>query len=137
MSRLFTTFLLLLAAAFVVYCREELEAVEMAREAMASGRARYEMVNGPGHDGALTDCVKLYEAAESRLARLESNSSHDDALTLLSAALASHDTCLDGLGERVGLFEARQAQNLTGLIRWALALYSAETRRKGDHYILN
>ncbi|XP_051149337.1 pectinesterase [Andrographis paniculata] len=147
MSRLcFTVFLLLLAAATAaVHCNNELQAVAMAREALLlqSGRVGYEMLSGSGGDDgadALADCVKLYEAAEPRLGLLvfagDSNFSRDDAVTWLGAALASHATCLDGLGEREWLVEAGQARNLTRLISRALALYSAaggaDTRRKSS-----
>ncbi|KAG6403279.1 hypothetical protein SASPL_135496 [Salvia splendens] len=79
----------------------------------------------------------MYEDAESRLARLVSCEreewSRDDAVTWLSAALAAHNACLDGLGDMRVSFEAH---NLTEVIREALGLYRAETanpmgKRKG------
>lgn len=115
----------------------------MVREGMQHAMAwaqGFKRLNGPGRDsgffyGALRDCVKLYEEAEPRLARLVSGErdecSHDDAVTWLSAALTSHTTCLDGLGENGLLFEAQQARNLTWVIREALAVYRAESNLRG------
>ncbi|GFP97900.1 probable pectinesterase/pectinesterase inhibitor 36 [Phtheirospermum japonicum] len=100
----------------------------------------YKVLDGPGlADRALGDCVKLYKEAEPRLAQLVSDEkdefSHDDAVTWLSAASASHRTCLDGLREKGLLFEAQQAQNLTRVIREALEVYGADgnqrRKRKG------
>ncbi|PIN03274.1 Pectinesterase [Handroanthus impetiginosus] len=113
----FTTFLLLLlllsaTSNVFVTCRKELEVVmKMAREAMLQAMARAEglkTLDRPGPDsGSLRDCVKLYKEAEPRLARLVS-----------------------GLGENGWLFEARRAQNLTSLIREALAFYGPKRIRR-------
>ncbi|KAI3444709.1 hypothetical protein Pfo_001374 [Paulownia fortunei] len=137
----------------VVSCRNELEVVEMAREGMLQAMSwawGFKKLNGPGHDSgspddAISDCVKLYKEAEPRLARLVSGErdecSHDDAVTWLSAALASHTTCLDGLGEKGWLFEAQRAQNLTWVLREALAVYGAQRgkrkvgRRPGSNHV--
>lgn len=95
-------------------------------------------------EGCLNDCVKMYEEAESRLARLVERDiewSHDDALTWFSAALTSHVTCLDGLAENGLSFEAQRAQNLTSVIREGLAVYRAQGKlggkRKGICFTLH
>ncbi|XP_011090455.1 probable pectinesterase/pectinesterase inhibitor 36 [Sesamum indicum] len=149
MSCFSATFLLhLLLLANFVSCGRELEVVEMAREGMlhAVARARgFRTLDGPSQesgfpDGAVGDCVKLYEEVEPRLARLVSGErkrcSNDDAMTWLSAALASHGTCLDGLGEKGWLFEARQARNLTWVIREALAVYRGRRNPRGKRKAL-
>ncbi|KAL3616530.1 hypothetical protein CASFOL_039920 [Castilleja foliolosa] len=149
MSSLSSTFLLLIllsATVNVVTCNKRLEVVEIAREGLLQAMSwakGYKILNGPGRDSgfinrALSDCVNLYKEAEPRLARLVSDIekdefSYDDAVTWLSAASASHRTCLDGLGEKRVLFQAQQAQNLTRVIREALEVYGADRdqRRKG------
>lgn len=93
------------------------------------------------------ECVKLYEDSESRLARLLASGghekyyySHHDVVTWLSAALASHRSCLDGLEEKgLATFVSRneEARNLTMLLKDALfhhrqqmtTLTSAQTTR--------
>lgn len=117
----------------------------MARASMLESMAwaaGYKKLNWPGRDsgpvdGALGDCVRVYGDAGSRLARLVHGEgpgaefSNDDAVTWLSAALASHTTCLDGMVEKGLLFEARRARNLTRAIREALADYRAGNNRRG------
>ncbi|KAL8062469.1 hypothetical protein ABFX02_02G149600 [Erythranthe guttata] len=128
-----------------------LEVVETAREAMLESVAwaegeGFKTLVGPGHEpgfsgGAVTDCVKLYREAEPRLRRLVSGErgyefSHDDAVTWLSAAFASHTTCLDGLEEKGLSFEARRAHNLTSVIRESLAVYAAMNNRRGRRKVV-
>lgn len=112
----------------------------MARQGMQQAKAwaqGLQTIGGPG-----LDCVKLYEEAESRLARLVPGErdiewSHDDAVTWFSAALTSHITCMDALAE-IGLpVEAQRAHNLTSLIREALAVYRAPRgKRKGNSLVI-
>ncbi|KAI3449107.1 hypothetical protein Pfo_005772 [Paulownia fortunei] len=136
------------ATANVISCRKELEVVGMAREGLLHALAwarSFKTLNGLGLDsgspgGALGDCVKLYEEAEPRLARLGLSSerndwNHDDAVTWLSAALASHTTCLDALRETGWPFEARRAQNSTWVIREALAIYGAKCNQRGKRKV--
>lgn len=145
MSSFFTTFLLLLLLASsnvsFISCKDEIHVVEFARQGMLQAMtwARgYETLNGPGREsgptnGPLGDCVELYGDAEARMARLVSggggNVSDDDALTWLSAALASHVTCLDGMSEKSLFVEAQQAEKLSLDIKQALAVYRARTRK--------
>ncbi|KAK9274266.1 hypothetical protein L1049_019080 [Liquidambar formosana] len=116
-----------------ISCKQELEAVQMARtgilQAMSWVQGSLTLhgsdINSGILNGALADCGKLYDESQARLARLLSGESHDcnDARTWLSGAFASHRTCLDGLEEN-GLVEPQVgAQNLTMLLREALALY--------------
>ncbi|XP_059654251.1 probable pectinesterase/pectinesterase inhibitor 36 [Cornus florida] len=120
-------------------CNQQLEVVQMARagvlEAMNWARANSSL-HGPDHGlshlgVALSDCVELYEETKPRLARLLSGESYsrEDALAWLSGALASHRTCLDGLEEKGWLSETHHqvAQNLTVLLRNALAFYGPKT----------
>ncbi|KAL6569372.1 hypothetical protein OROMI_013886 [Orobanche minor] len=149
MSCFLTSFflvLLLSATANNVSCStKHLEMVGIAREGLlraVSWAQGLEILNRPDGDSgsanqALRDCVKLYKEAEPRLARLVSGEngdySHDDVVTWLSAASASHTTCLDGLGEKMVLYEAQWAQNLTRVIREALAVYgdeNSQTRKR-------
>ncbi|KAG8390783.1 hypothetical protein BUALT_Bualt01G0119300 [Buddleja alternifolia] len=144
MSYFSTTFLLLLFLAFssnVIGSSKELEMVGMAREGLLhalSWAQGYKKLDGPGHDSGLADCVKLYEEAEPRLARLvmRDDWSHDDAVTWLSAALASHATCLDGLRDTGLFFEARRAEDLTSVIRNALATYGAKRSQRAKRTAL-
>ncbi|CAN4125856.1 unnamed protein product [Withania somnifera] len=85
------------------------------------------------------ECVKLYEDTEPRLARLVFSGgnekyyySYNNAVTWLSAALASHRSCLDGLEEKgLGNFKSDQeARNLTLLLKDALFHYG-QLRRNG------
>ncbi|KAM3322966.1 pectinesterase [Capsicum chacoense] len=75
------------------------------------------------------ECVRLYEDTEPRLARLvvsggDKYYNNDDAITWLSAALANHRSCLDGLEEEgLGTYKSEEAQNLTMLIKDALFHY--------------
>ncbi|XP_042012338.1 pectinesterase-like [Salvia splendens] len=135
-----TTFALLLliaAAAKSAPIKKHVEAVEATREGMrqaVSWANGFKLVTGLGRESgfpsrALLDCAVMYEDAESRLARLvtgerEEYWSRDDAVTWLSAALAGHNACLDGLGDMRVSFEAH---NLTEVIRETLGLYRAET----------
>ncbi|KAL2477963.1 putative pectinesterase/pectinesterase inhibitor 36 [Forsythia ovata] len=102
------------------------------------------MLHGSGSDSgyigvAIGDCVKLYEEAEPRLARLMSgesgNCSQDDAITWLSAVLASHNSCLDGLKAKRWGFVGGVAESLTAALRGALAVHRhgshARGKRKG------
>ncbi|GER27044.1 plant invertase/pectin methylesterase inhibitor [Striga asiatica] len=139
-STFFLVLLLLLSAtANSISWAKHLETVQIARQGLLQAvpwAQELRVLNGPGHllgstQSALTDCVALYEDAEPRLARTVSrNFSHDDVITWLSAALAGHMTCLDGLTERGVPFEAQQAQNLTRSIREALAVYGADVNRR-------
>ncbi|KAL2460819.1 putative pectinesterase/pectinesterase inhibitor 36 [Abeliophyllum distichum] len=138
----FLRLLLFLAAANAFSCRKELEAVQMAHSGILHAikwAQGLHMLHGSGSDSdsigvAIGDCVKLYEEAEPRLARLMSgesgNCSQDDAITWLSAVLASHNSCLDGLKEKRWQlrFVGGVAENLTAALRGALAVY-----RHGSH----
>ena len=87
---------------------------------------------------SLSDCAKLYDESESRLARLfcDESYTHDDARTWLSGVLANHRSCLDGLGEK-GFAEAHEVvKNLTMLLRETLALHGKSLgKTKGKWYI--
>lgn len=93
--------------------------------------------DGSGSKGvALSDCVRLYQDAEPRLARLVSGNCYrvDDAVTWLSAAASSHRSCVDGLEEKGLVFEAKEAKNLSLVIKEALAFYGHKrniTRGRG------
>ncbi|CAK9154493.1 unnamed protein product [Ilex paraguariensis] len=139
-----TTFLLLLLLVIpnVITSNQEADVVQSARfgllQAMDLARASSMLLksdHGSRVRGvALGDCVKLYEDAEPRLARLVSNEtffSRDDAVTWLSAAVASHRSCLDGLEEKGWLVEAQKGQNLTLLLREALAFYGTKDNPRG------
>lgn len=143
-----TTFALLLvaAAAAAKAAPPSTKHVEVVREGMqeAIDWARgFSTLNGPGREpgfpvAALRDCVVLYEDAESRVARLVSGEwREDDAVSWVSAALAAHNTCLDGLGEMGDdhPFQARRAHNLTLLIRRALAVYGNPRRKRKGKFL--
>lgn len=82
-------------------------------------------LNG-GNSLALSDCTKLYNESEYRLSLLLSGEGYniDDTRTWLSAVLANHRTCMDGLTEK-GFARANNAvsHNLTVFLSEALALY--------------
>lgn len=95
---------------------------------MARGLKRLDKADRDGStiNFAGIECVKLYEDTEPRLAQLVSDEkyySHDDAVTWLSAALASHRSCLDGLEEKGLIFKSEEARNLTLLLKDALFNY--------------
>ncbi|KAL6494087.1 hypothetical protein OROGR_031996 [Orobanche gracilis] len=128
MSFFLTTFFLVLLSATAnnVSCStKHVEMVGTAREGLLramSWAQGLETLNGPDRNSAsanqaLRDCVKLYKEAEP-----------------VGAASASHTTCLDGLGEKGVLHEAHWAQNLTRVIREALAVHGDENsqRRKRE-----
>ncbi|CAN0921450.1 Probable pectinesterase/pectinesterase inhibitor 36 [Linum grandiflorum] len=120
----------------------ELEAVRLVRTQVAVARSWVQLdsswitANGSSSrssssvvTGALSDCVKLYSETESMLEPLVTSDQlvKDDALTWLSAALANHRSCMDGLSQRSGSHNHRFAivdQKLTSSIRKALALYA-------------
>ncbi|XP_027108910.1 pectinesterase-like [Coffea arabica] len=116
-----------------ISCEQELEAVRAARFGIlqavnwAQSLRRYHDHLDHGSrfgDIAIADCLKLYEESEPLLAWLElssKNYSQADAVTWLSAALASHRSCLDGLEEKGLSFDRQAAQNLTLLLHAALA----------------
>uniref|UniRef100_A0A2N9IJ67 Pectinesterase n=1 Tax=Fagus sylvatica TaxID=28930 RepID=A0A2N9IJ67_FAGSY len=126
-----TTLLLLLAMATTISCLQELEMVQRAHSQVLQARNWVQaFVALHGYDWnhvgmSLSDCAKLYNESESRLARLlsDENYTHDDAHTWLSGVLANHRSCVDGLGEK-GFVEAHEVgKNLTSLLSEALALY--------------
>lgn len=85
---------------------------------------------------ALGDCTRLYEEADARLAELlfGGNYTAEDARTWISAAVANHRSCTDGL-EEVGAAADRK-NNLTALLAGALRLYekiAAVEERNGNH----
>lgn len=156
----FTTFILLLLAIVVVSnnvnnvttSNQDLiinSKVVRVLSAMkwAKGTLKGQLLNKEAEDQSYNECVKLYEETEPRLGRLvvfggdhhKYNYSHDDALTWLSAALASHRSCLDGLKEKgLATFISRneEAQNLTLLLKDALFHYRQLTTlsRTGESY---
>ena len=126
-----TTLLLLLAMATTISCLQELDMVQRAHSQVLQARNWVQaFVALHGYDWnhvgmSLSDCAKLYNESESRLARLlsDDNYTHDDAHTWLSGVLANHRSCVDGLGEK-GFVEAHEVgKNLTSLLSEALALY--------------
>ncbi|XP_022146909.1 pectinesterase [Momordica charantia] len=74
-------------------------------------------------EAALGYCTRLYEEADARLAELlfGGNYTAEDARTWISAAVANHRSCTDGL-EEVGAAADRK-NNLTALLAGALRLY--------------
>ncbi|MCD7463546.1 hypothetical protein HAX54_050845 [Datura stramonium] len=152
-----TTFLLLAIVANNVVISNQDEVIERTRYGVlsamkwAQGLKGLDKLTAEDQYGSINyifsssdECVKLYEDTEPRLARLVSGGdqkyyySHDDAVTWLSAALASHRSCLDGLEEKgLGVFtSSEEARNLTLLLKDALFHYGqlrsrtrAKTRR--------
>ncbi|KAJ4829979.1 putative pectinesterase/pectinesterase inhibitor 36 [Turnera subulata] len=136
-----TILLLFLALATTTSCVQELEILQMVQAQLQVARGywvQYSSVALDGVDGggpnelgvALRDCGKLYEESEYRIEELLLNANHtsarddDDARTWLSGVLANHRTCLDGLKEKgLSIETPGVAQNLTGLLGEALALY--------------
>jgi pectinesterase len=123
-----TTLLLLLAMATTISCLQELDMVQRAHSQVLQARNWVQaFVALHGHDWnhvgmSFSDCAKLYNESESRLARLLSgdNYTHDDAHTWLSGVLANHRSCVNGLGEK-GFVEAHEVgKNLTSLLSEAL-----------------
>ncbi|XP_073147475.1 probable pectinesterase/pectinesterase inhibitor 36 [Henckelia pumila] len=124
-----TTFLLLLllasaSCAVDVSCSSEelVRVVKMVREEMLHAIASWADISrdGRGGRGVVGDCLEMYRDVEPRLARIvgaDRNCSHDDGVTWLSAALASHNTCAEE-----GLLSS-EAPDLGYLIREGLAVY--------------
>lgn len=79
-------------------------------------------------DEALSECARLYDESESRLASLlhlaSDNYTTDDARTWLSSSLACHRTCLEGLEEKELAQTHARAHNLTVLLGEALNLHA-------------
>ncbi|XP_009628695.1 probable pectinesterase/pectinesterase inhibitor 36 [Nicotiana tomentosiformis] len=127
--------ILAVAANNVVTSNQDIDnAVQRTRSAVlnvmkwARGLKRLDKADRDGStiNFAGIECVKLYEDTEPRLAQLVSGEkyySHDDAVTWLSAALASHRSCLDGLEEKGLVFKSEEARNLTLLLKDALFNY--------------
>ncbi|XP_047340332.1 pectinesterase-like [Impatiens glandulifera] len=84
-------------------------------------------------DLAIADCIKLYEDSRPRIASLTLFSDRDDALTWLSAALASHRTCLDGFEENLRLLVEKtvMGNNLTSALEKALEFCESRAKWKG------
>lgn len=145
----FLHLLLLAMATTTASCTEELAAVQSARAAVLQARnwARasiapnglelegQDLDNYDHHaDEALSECTRLFDEGESRLASLlhltGDNYTTDDARTWLSSSLACHRTCLEGLEEK-GLAQTRaRVHNLTLLLGEALNLHA---RCRGLH----
>ncbi|KAL3536981.1 hypothetical protein ACH5RR_000347 [Cinchona calisaya] len=134
-------FLLLLAITpnsnFISCKQEELKAIQEARFGILQAiswahglRIVHDDLHIPSRNAsfvAIVDCLKMYEESRPLLAKLEFSGKNiyslDDAVTWLSAALASHRSCLDGLEEK-GLLSFQSpaaAKNLTILLHEALA----------------
>lgn len=110
--------------------------VKMVREEMLHAIAGWADISRGSKDrpGVVGDCLKMYRDVEPRLARIvrAENCSHDDGVTWLSAALASHNGCAEGLVEEGLLSEARvAARNLSYLIREGLAVYGNKRSPRG------
>ncbi|KAM7472097.1 hypothetical protein LguiA_010280 [Lonicera macranthoides] len=151
-KNLFTAFILLLLFVItnvtITSTDQEFEVVQMARAGLlhAMDWAQFSLrlhgsdPDGPGSKGVvMSDCVRLYKDAEPRLAWLVSGKGYsvDDAVTWLSAAATSHRSCVDGLEEKGLVFEAKEAKNLSLVIKEALAFYGhnrniTRGRGKGD-----
>ncbi|GFY92638.1 hypothetical protein Acr_08g0010340 [Actinidia rufa] len=142
MSTSLATFLFLLpllAITNFISCEQnDLDVVQMVRAGVQTALDWARANSGPhvldqgfdyGGHLSLSDCVKLYEDTKPLLTQLESGDglSREDAVTWLSGALASHRSCLDGLGEKGLGFEAHVAQNLSLMLGEALALYGSKT----------
>lgn len=100
-------------------------------------RRRFEHLNV---QAALGDCTRLYEEAELRLAGMlvGENYTAEDARTWLSAAVANHRSCLDGLEEVGAAAVAVDGNNLTVLLTGALHSYdkiAAVEERNGRHVL--
>ncbi|KAF6170246.1 hypothetical protein GIB67_035351 [Kingdonia uniflora] len=82
--------------------------------------------------------VNINEDSDYRLQRLVglqprhyNEHEHEDALSWLSAALTSRNTCVDGLKEK-GHFVPKSVGNLSDLLSRALALYPKKRNHKGE-----
>ncbi|CAI9770322.1 unnamed protein product [Fraxinus pennsylvanica] len=140
----FLRLLLFLATANAISCTKELETVQMAHSGVLHAiewAQGLKLLHGSGSHSssigvAISDCVKLYEDAEPRLAMLMSGEScsctQDDAVTWLSAVLASHNSCLDGLKEMRWRFDDGVAENLTAALRGALAVHRHGSHARGQ-----
>ncbi|CAM8907229.1 unnamed protein product [Rhodiola kirilowii] len=115
------------------------DAVKMAISGICEAREYIEAlakVHGSGRvsriGAAMDDCAHLYDATHDRLDRLIAARGRgvDDGLTWLSAALAAHRTCLDGMRE-VGFRGTRitNGRNVTRLLGDALASYKRGSGR--------
>ncbi|GKV12897.1 hypothetical protein SLEP1_g23982 [Rubroshorea leprosula] len=109
------------ARAMVLHASNWVHQASLTLHGLDSGHT----LNG-GNSLAPSDCAKLYNESEYRLSLLLSGEGYniDDARTWLSAVLANHRTCLDGLNEK-GFVRANNAvsHNLTVFLSEALALY--------------
>lgn len=157
MCRKFTTFLLVLvylsAIINVISCQKDqpevvkkawsgvLEAIDWVRLSMSFHESNHNEsgYNSRLHLRALSDCARLYQDTQPRLAKLVfgMDYSRDDAVAWLSAAASSHRSCLDGLQEKglaVKINLEGAYNNLTLLIEDALTFYgnrSTKSRGKG------
>ncbi|GAA0175282.1 hypothetical protein LIER_41886 [Lithospermum erythrorhizon] len=90
-----------------------LQTIEWGRRLNVHTNFEQNMTNF-GNNIAIEDCLNLYEDSEPRLMMVvlrRENSTHDDVVTWLSAALAGHNSCLDGLEEKGGLLmKSQEAQ---------------------------
>lgn len=148
MSFQFVTFLLLFLTAIAssISWSDELNRVRLARTGVAEARTRIGILKrrrfgNRNVQAALGDCATLYEEADWRLAGMldGENYTAEDGRMWLSAAVANHRTCLDGL-EEVGATAAEDGNNnnLTVLLTGALYLYdkiSAVEKRNGKHVL--
>lgn len=134
----FFTILFILATATVATTSStsELDMLERARAAVVETRTRFgsmgmvevtsEVASGYYNLG-LSDCEKLYDESEARLSKLvvaHENFTVEDVRMWLSAVLANHHTCLDGLVQpRQGHNKPLVDSNVTFVLGEALALY--------------
>ncbi|WOG88502.1 hypothetical protein DCAR_0207737 [Daucus carota subsp. sativus] len=148
MCRKFTTFLLallhLLAVVNVISCQKDepeviqkawsgvVEAMDGIRVLMSLKGSNYnESSYRSLHLAALSECARLYEDTEPRLAKLAHGEDYsgDDAVAWLSAAASSHRSCMDSLEEKglaTGDNHEGAYKNLSMLIQDALAFYGTK-----------
>ncbi|ESQ44002.1 hypothetical protein EUTSA_v10006472mg [Eutrema salsugineum] len=113
----------------------ELYLLETARAAVVEARTRVglmatveatnEVASGYYYSG-LSDCEKLYDESEARLSKLvvaHENFTVEDVRTWLSGVLANHHTCLDGLDQSRQGHKPLVHNNVTFVLRQALAFY--------------
>ncbi|XP_004134349.3 probable pectinesterase/pectinesterase inhibitor 36 [Cucumis sativus] len=140
----FTTFLLLLFLPFVASSNFSLPALDSVRLAQTGvreaiteiGNLKRRQFGDWNLQAALRDCATLYEEAEWRLAGMlvgENKYRAEDGRMWVSAAMANHRSCLDGL-EEVHDVAAVDGNNLTVMLTGALHLYdkiAAVEKRNG------
>lgn len=131
-------FLPLVVVASSISSLPELDPVRFAQTGVAE--ARTEIGKLKRRRFGLGDCSTLYEEADWRLAGMlvGENYTAEDARAWLSAAVANHRSCLDGLEEVGAATAVEYGNNLTVMLTGALHLYdkiAAVEKRKGKQLL--